>query len=55
MHSTQKICLSGVMVSACSNATDRGFNLCLGETQDNNIYIDCFSAKHVAFRSEKKD
>ena len=46
----------GVMVSVLSSSlVDRGFDPRSGQTNDYNIGICCFSAKHAALRSKGKD
>ena len=37
------------------SVVDRGFELLLGQTKDNNIGICCFSAKHAVLRSNFSD
>ena len=46
--------ISGVMVNVlASSAVDREPQSC--QTKDHKIGICCFSTKHAAFRSKKKD
>ena len=50
------ILIGGVMVSIlASSAVECGFEPRSGQTKDNNIYICCSSAKHVAITSKSKD
>jgi hypothetical protein len=48
--------IGGVMVSMLSSSTvDHAFESRSGQTKDYKIGICCFSAKHAALRSKRKD
>ena len=58
MSSCYTICdrIGGVMVSVfASSVVDRGFEPRSGQTNDYNIGICYFSAKHAALRRKSKD
>ena len=48
--------IGGIMVSVlASSVVDRGFEFRSGQTNDYEIGICCFSAKHAALRRKSKD
>ena len=44
-----------MVIVLASSAVDRGFEPRSGQTKDYEIGICCFSAKHAALKSKRKD